>query len=236
MSIKKQSNVWVLGGVLGLIGAVSACLLAICAEMTKTPIKDAEQAKTNAALKKVLPAFDNQPSEDKIEIDGADGIPVTYYRATKDGELVGLAGESYSPKGYAGKVWAMVGLNPDGKIRTVIIVKQNETPGLGTVVCDRKREVTINDLIDDAPAPTGLPPNPILDQFDGHAADKADPWGAGPWKVEKDGGKVEAITGATISSRAVTDAVYHIARTYIENKAKIDAGGASQARGDGGGE
>jgi electron transport complex protein RnfG len=57
----------------------------------------------------------------------------------------------------------------------------------------------------------------ILDQFSGRKAVPGQP----DWKVKKDGGEVDALTGATITSRAVTDAVYHIARTFAENQQQL---------------
>jgi electron transport complex protein RnfG len=75
-----------------------------------------------------------------------------------------------------------------------------------------------------------LPPNPILDQFNGHVAVKGESW-ALPWKVKKDGGSVNYITGATISSRAVTDVTYRIARTFELKKKEIISGLAPASAG-----
>jgi electron transport complex protein RnfG len=217
MSDKPKFEIAKLGLFLALIGAVSAGLLAGVDAMTKKPIAQAQLKKTNAAIEVVLPPFDNVPSKDSKTIEAKNGTKVKYYIAKKDGKIVGLAGEGYSMKGFAGKVVVMVGMEPSGKIRKVIVTKQNETPGLGTVVTDRKREKTISDLFSGKKKSAGLPPNKILDGFEGHAAVP----GGAPWKVRKDGGEFDFVTGATITSRAVTDAVYTVASTYIENKAKI---------------
>jgi electron transport complex protein RnfG len=223
MSLKKTENIFVLAIFLAATGIIAASILSYFAQLTKEPIKEMQQAKINQALQEVLPEFDNVPSSDTIGLksDDSEKYEVTFYGAKKDGKLVAVAGQSKTLKGYAGEIEAMVGLDVNGKIRTVIITKQGETPGLGTVVCDRKRQVTIFTLFsskkDDE---SKLPPNPILDQFDGHVADKQGTWSM-PWKVKKDGGNVNFITGATISSRAVTDVVYRIAHTYIANKDEI---------------
>ena len=214
---KKQPNMIMLGLFMGVLGAISAGLLAGASILTKQPIKDAELRKTSSALKEVLPPFTNNPAAEKVTFKAANGTEVVFYLAKKDGKLVGVAGEGYSNKGFNGNVTAMVGLDPKGTVQKVIITKQGETPGLGTVVTDRKREKTIYDLFSDKKAPTGLPPNKILDGFEGKTAQVGS-----PWKVKKDGGQFDFVTGATITSRAVTDAVYTVVSTYTANIAKID--------------
>ncbi len=224
MSLKKTENIFVLGIFLAVIGAVAAGILAWVAEITKEPIAKMELAKTNKALMAVLPDFTNEPSKDKfvIKSDDKEKYDIVFYGAKKDGKLIAVAGQSRTMKGYSGLIESMVGLDADGKIRSVVITKQNETPGLGTVVCGRKRVVTIFDLFGGGKKvdTSKLPPNAILDQFDGHSATQKDGWSL-PWKVKKDGGNINFITGATISSRAVTDVVYRIAHTYIAKRKEI---------------
>ncbi len=222
--LKNTSNPVVLGIFLGLIGGIAAIILAKVADVTKAPIKANEQKVISMALKKVLPDFDNAPGNDTTTVKASDNakIPVKFFGATMKGKLVGVAGQSYSLKGYAGKIEVMVGLDLNGKIRTVLVTSQKETPGLGTVVCERKKQVTIFTLFGGKKEADKLPPNKILDAFDGHSAAKKDSWPQ-PWKVEKDGGKALFMTGATISSRAVTEAVYRVAQTYIKQKNKIVA-------------
>lgn len=214
---KQKFEIIKLGLFLGLIGAIAAGLLAGVAALTKKPIHDAQVKKTDDAIKVVLPPFDNEPSTKAITVDAADGTKVKFYIAKMNEKVVGLAGEGYSTKGFAGKITVMVGLEPSGKIRTVIVTKQNETPGLGTVITERKRDKNISDLFKDTKKATGLPPNKILDGFDGHVVTS----GAPPWKVKKDGGIFDFVTGATITSRAVTGAVYKVDATYVDNKEKI---------------
>ncbi len=205
-----------LGIFLGLIGAVSAALLSGVDAMTRKPIKQAELRKISKALTQVLPPFDNVPADDKKVVKAPDGRKVTFYIAKKDGKIVGVAGAGYSPKGFAGKIYVMVGFNPTGAVREVIVTKQGETPGLGTVVTDRVREKTIFDLFGKKKEEKGLPPNRVLDSFNGLVAAKGT-----PWKVKKDGGQIDFVTGATISSRAVTDAVYCVASALEANKTAI---------------
>ena len=234
-SLKETNNTFVLGLFLAVIGAIAAVILAYVADITRAPIAKAKEAEVNQALQEVLPKFDNSPVKNSFIVKAADdtGYDVTFYGAIKDGKLVGIAGKSKTMKGYSGKIVAMVGVEPNGKIRTVsmlkaadktakaisaiLITQQSETPGLGTVLCQRKNVVTLNSLFSSKKvAKTGLPPNRYLDQF----ADKTAP--ATAWQVKKDGGDIIYKTGATVTSRAVTDVVYRITHTYMVNKAAID--------------
>ena len=194
-----------------IISCVAAALLAWVFLITEAPIKAAMQQKTNAALQLVLPIFDNQPADEAVSLDD-----VKFYVARKDGAIVGFAGETVSNKGYGGEITVLAGVKMDGTVGTVLVTKQTETPGLGTVVCGRTREKTLSGLIKGIKE-TGLPPNKILDQFNGMKATV----GEMPWAVKKDGGNLDAITGATITSRAVGGAVFAIAEAFAQNSAKL---------------
>jgi len=220
--LKETENIIVLGIFLGICGAIAALVLAYFADLTREPIKKMKMQEVNNALKEVLPAFDNSPGNTTFKKDG-----VTFYGAKKNGKLVAVAAAGDTMKGYSGKIVAMVGLELNGKIRTiavvdgkklsaVLITEQKETPGLGTVVCGRNRQKTIVSIFEKPGKDANLPPgNMILDQFAGKKAGKT------PWQVTKTGGKFDYMTGATISSKAVTGVVYKIARTFVVNRKEI---------------
>ena len=221
MKLKDSENVLVLGGFLALTGILAGLILAYFSDLTAAPIAAAKTRSTNEALQSVLPAFDNNPGELTVEQGG-----VKFYLALKDGKLAGVAGEGRG-KGYGGDITALVGILPDGAVRTVLITGQTETPGLGTVVCERKVTKTIFTLFDkSASAPAGqLPPNRILDGFAGERAVAGQ-----PWKVQKDGGKFAYQTGATVTSRAVTDLVYQIDLAYRQAAKEILAAAGKGGR------
>ncbi|MBM4153223.1 MAG: RnfABCDGE type electron transport complex subunit G [Kiritimatiellaceae bacterium] len=193
---------------MSLISCIAATLMAWAYIVTKAPIAAAQQKKTNEALGQVLPEFDNQPAEESVQSGN-----VTFYKARKNGLLVGFVGETISYTGYSGPITVLAGLNLDGTITTVLVTKQTETPGLGTVVCGRVREKTLSKLLS-GKKETGLPPNRILDQFSGMSVKAGD----APWTVKKDGGTLDAISGATITSRAVGDAVFMIAEAFTQQR------------------
>jgi electron transport complex protein RnfG len=104
----------------------------------------------------------------------------------KDDELVGTAIKTYTKNGFGGLVWLMVGFKTDGAINDISVLEQNETPGLGTKMTTAKFKNQFNDK------------NP--EQY--------------KLSVTKDGGDVDAITAATISSRAFCDAVNRAHKSF----------------------
>lgn len=211
----KKDSFAAIGIVLGLTCAIASFILAVTFIRTEKPIRDAKLRATDEALKSVLPGFDNAPANEELKID-CSGQELVFYPAKKNNRLVGVAASAVSTKGYSGNLRVIASMSPDGKIITVIVTEENETPGLGTVVTDRVEQKTIFNLFDHKNRKSGgLPANPVLDSF--HGKDVA----GAPWNVKKDGGEIESVTGATISSRAVTDAVNMIAEAYTKNREDI---------------
>ncbi|MBQ9776785.1 MAG: RnfABCDGE type electron transport complex subunit G [Lentisphaeria bacterium] len=206
MKLRETENIVILGIFLALTGLISALVLAVVSGVAEGPIKTAELRNATAALKDVLPTFDNNPAQCKTEVNG-----ITFYGAKKNGKLVGFAAEGSNKLGYAGNITAVIGFEPDGTIRSILITKQGETPGLGTKACERKHVKTIFNFW--KPAPAGLAPNAFLDQFSGLKS--------GNYKVTKDGGKIDYITGATVTSRAITTLTADIQKKFLQQKSEI---------------
>lgn len=150
--------------------------------ITVEPIAQSKQAATTAALAEVLPPFDETTSEELT----IDEMPITVYTATKDGVVAGYAVQSMSKLGFGGAVRMMVGFDPDGRVVNINVLEQTETPGLGTKMCDEG--------------------NPLLGSVKGQRLEDKQ-LVDGKLAVRKDGGDVDALTAATISSRAYVDAV-----------------------------
>ena len=177
---------------------VAGFLLAWTNNVTRAPIEKARKAELADALAKVLPECDNDVVADAVKI-ADNGTNWLFYVARQKGVFAGAAFQSRSEHGYGGPIEILVGLRSDGTINSMEVLRaDNETPGLGSKTKEPK----------------------FRDQFrDKKAADTR--WAA----VTKDGGEIQAITGATISSRAVTEAV----------KAGLDAFArhADEIKGDG---
>ncbi|MBF0384565.1 MAG: RnfABCDGE type electron transport complex subunit G [Candidatus Omnitrophica bacterium] len=174
-----------------IVSFVSAGSLGYVYEKTKEPIAKAALSKKTSALKNVLPQFDNDPLNEKYSANTPDG-EITFYPAKKDGRLVGTAIETFTNKGYSGNIRLIVGLLPDGRINNIEVVEHKETPGLGDKIEPAKSKFS--------------------DQFNGKDLSSL------VLKVKKDGGDVDAITAATISSRAFCDAIQRAFDAYKEKR------------------
>ncbi|WP_374266430.1 electron transport complex subunit RsxG [Zoogloea sp.] len=116
------------------------------------------------------------------------------YRARKAGAPSALLVEATAPDGYSGNIDLIVAIRADGDVLGVRVVSHRETPGLGDYIDARKDKNKASPWIGQF---AGLNPAQLpLDR----------------WKVRKDGGEISAHTGATISARAVTNAVARAAR------------------------
>jgi electron transport complex protein RnfG len=164
-----------------IVASVAALALGGVYQATKGPIANNQKEKMQNALQEVLPEFDNDIAEDTKTVQTNDGRTLTFYMAKKDGELVGVAIETYTLQGYSGLIKLMVGFLPDGTIKNISVLQHAETPGLGDKM-EKSKSDWSNQYNDKNPA-----------EFD--------------LRVTKDGGEVNAITAATISSRAYSDAV-----------------------------
>lgn len=163
--------------VLTTVALVSALALSFTNLSTLKARQLVEVKRTLRALKEVLPEFDNDPNSEKFTVEGFSELE--FFPAKKEGQAVGTAIKTYSDDAFTERIWLMVGFDKENKIYRVSVLKQRETPGLGT----KMKEPKFRKQFDHK--------NPVSFEI----------------KVKKDGGDVDAITAATISSRAFCDAV-----------------------------
>jgi len=149
-------------------------------EITKGPKAETERKRQIAAIQAVLPRFSNNPLQEKYAVPTEAG-DLIFYPAEKDGEPVGTAVETFTDQGFGGRIRLMVGFLPGGNINDIAVLEHTETPGLGDKI-ERKKSNFINQFAGQNP-----------EQFD--------------LRVNKDGGDVDGITAATVSSRAFCEAV-----------------------------
>jgi len=178
--------------VLTITAFVCSAALGLVYSVTKEPIAEAKIARINASIAVVVPPFDNNPSENPIEVE-VDGRIMRLYVAKKGDEVIGVAVESFSNMGFSGLITLMVGFLPDGTINDIAVLAHNETPGLGDKMEKRKDER-------------------FAVQFDGQHPNNF------RLALRKDGGDVDVITAATITSRAFIDAVRRAFEVFEENK------------------
>ncbi len=216
--LTKKSGILYLSFFLLMVCAVSTAVMAPVALLTEKPIQKAKIQKTSDGLRLIIPEFNNNPMEEAREFDG-----VTIYPVRVNGELTGFAVQASTALGYGGDIEGLLGYNKDLSIRKFIITSHRETPGIGTKVTDRSRNRKISDILSGKPADKSLPDNKILDSFAG-LKPEADMSGAVKW----DHNQVEFITGATVSSKAVTDlawkATEKLANHYQEFPYTLESG------------
>ena len=218
-NLRDNENVVVLGVFLGVTALISALVLALVSQLTAKPIAEMQMRTMKESLKQLnLPDFDNAPDKEALACKTPAGWPAALMPVLQKGKIAAYVVKTASPAGYGGPVEIMAGFTPAGKITAVLVTSHHETPGLGSKVCERKFRKTIFNIC--KPAPKGLPPNPKLDQFNG----KTVPANA-DWKVKRDGGDFDFVTGATITSRAVVNAVSEAGKTLAAHKAEFPKGG-----------
>ena len=166
--------------------------------ITEEPIALAKEAATKSALTEVLPAFEST-EEQTLTIDE---LPITVYTARNGGEVAGYSVQTMTKQGFNGVVRLMVGFTPDGEVVNVNVLEQSETPGLGTKMADEG--------------------NVLLGSIQGQKLENKKLVG-GKLAVTKDGGDVDALTAATISSRANVDAVNRAWMAYKSVATGVEA-------------
>ena len=126
------------------------------------------------------------PEHDEVFASEIEGVVV--YTATKEGHAVGYAIEGTSEKGFNGTIRLLVGFEPNGTIYDIDVLEQNETPGLGSRMCEED--------------------NVLLKSLKGKRAHRV------KFALRSEGGSVDAISHATISSRAYIEAVESAYKTF----------------------
>lgn len=175
---------------LAFFAFISVVLVAVTNNLTKDKIIENQAMMLLQALNEVLPAdrYDNDLPKSKIilksEYTGfATNTPV--FLATLKGKPVTAIFEVTTFKGYSGAVTILIGVNADDhKISGVRVVEHKETPGLGDKMETSKSNWVLS--------------------FNGKSLANTDLKG---WQVKKDGGGFDQFTGATITPRAIVNAV-----------------------------
>lgn len=189
-----KSTMFNMIAVLVLVCSASALILAYVHEKTKAPIKAVKDNLELKAISEIVPSgFDNNPFTERTYITTSDGKRLVMYPVRQNGIITALAIKSYTNQGFGGKMEVMVGISLDGNISGYKVIDHKETPGLGTKVTEER----------------------FANQFKGINPSRID------FRVKKDGGDIDAVTAATISSRAVIDAVQRAYDAYNNFSAGI---------------
>lgn len=176
---------------------------------TAERIEVQQQTLANRTLLEVLPSdlYDNQPLAQPV-LTGP--IPLAHstllggYLATHAGQPAAVLLRSQA-LGYEGSIELLIAIDPSGRLLGVKTLRQAETPGLGAAIAGW--------------------PNAWLQSFNGKSREAPSDSG---WALKKDQGQFDQLAGATVTSRAVLQAVHDALRYFDEHKAPLTGGVAHE--------
>ncbi len=191
-------------GLLGLVAVIGTALLAGVFHLTRDRIAEQERLTVLRQLNQVLPAvvYDNALYDDSILVTDTEFFhhrdPVRVYRARRQGAPAAIVMSHVAPDGYNGAIRLLTAIRFDGTISGVRVVAHRETPGLGDPV-----EIERSDWIR---------------AFEQCSLENPD---ASGWAVKRDGGVFDQFTGATITPRAVVQAVHKALEYHQSHKLEL---------------
>jgi electron transport complex protein RnfG len=205
------------GTILVVFTAAFTAVMALTYQATKAPIEASAQEEKLKLIGEVLPKalYDNALLDDHLEIAAAAELglnqPSVVFRARKNGAPVALVLEAAAPDGYSGRIDLLLAVRTNGEIVAVRVTRHKETPGLGDYIDIRKDK---------------RKSRPWITQFNDRGFALVPP---AEWHVKKDGGRFDQVSGATISARAVTNAVGRALRYAVDNQQRLFAAQVSTA-------
>lgn len=190
--------------VLGVFAITGTTMVAFTFEQTKDQIAENQKQATLKSLHQLIPPnkHDNDLYTDTLEITNLELLgskkSVTLYRARNKKKPVAAILTAVAPDGYTGKITLLVAVNYNGTLAGVRVVKHKETPGLGDAIeIEKSKWIT---------------------QFDKKSlSNPAKKY----WKVKRDGGEFDQLTGATITPRAIVKAVHKALLFYKQQRDKL---------------
>ncbi len=183
---------------LGTVALLCSTALVIADQQTRERIETARQRQLSENLAEVTPASGTAgiaPGR-TVEIQH-DGRTHTAWQHLAGGRVTAVA-LTASEQGYGGEIRVIVGMDRQGEILAARVLEHQETPGLGDQI-----EAERSDWID---------------AFEGRSLANTPPDG---WAVKKDGGEFDQFTGATITPRAVVEAIHSALLAFQAHRAQL---------------
>lgn len=209
-----KQNMLAAGKVLTGFAAIASALVGLTFFLTEDRIAENEREALLKSLHVLLPpeAHDNDIYTDTISLNDKTlsyrNKPFTVYRARKHNKNIAAIFNVTAPDGYSGPIKMLVAINNSGKILGVRAISHRETPGLGDAIDIEKSNWIKN--------------------FDGRTLSNP---GEKKWKVKKDGGAFDQLTGATITPRAVVKTTYNTLKYFSKHKTAIFAKSGGKSNG-----
>jgi len=196
MPNKKEPSLLRLVVVLTSIALVAGLALTGVYALTKEPIEQGQAQKKQEALNLVLPDFKGIFKDTVVAVDNESVI--LHLAFLEDGKLYGAGVETFTNKAFSGRFDLMVGLDSTGTIINTEVLSSSETPGLGDNINKTKSDFAL--------------------QFNNHNPNDFKLWVSKDKNDKGESGDVDAITAATISSRAYCDAVQRAYDVFMKVK------------------
>ncbi|MFQ3249999.1 electron transport complex subunit RsxG [Glaciecola sp.] len=192
------------GAILAAFALVTTGLIALTYEGTKERIQYAQEKQLLSVLNKLVPEdkHDNELHLDCLVVNSPEFLGSNadkrVFRARMNEENVAAVIETSAPNGYSGEIKMVVAVDYSGKSLGARVIEHKETPGLGDKIDTRISDwiLSFNNVA-------------LTSENDNR------------WKVKKDGGQFDQFTGATITPRAVVQAVKNTLIYYKENRDMI---------------
>ena len=190
------------GGLLLAFTLLGVGLVAVTYDSTREQVEENRRAHVLRQLGAVVPpgTYNNEPVDDVMQASdpallGTNRL-LPVYRLRKDGEAVATVITAVAPDGYSGDIVLLIGIDTDGVISGVRVVSHSETPGLGDAI-ERSRSNWITQF-------EGLALKPLVDEDNDIGEEQAP-----DWRLRRDGGDFDQISGATVTARAVVIAIHN---------------------------
>lgn len=188
--------------VLTLISGAAGLGLSSMNDLTKPLAEENDRQFTLSSINTVMPDAETPDACKKYEpafdnSPDADAICVdrtTIYRGRQGDKITGIAVKAIGDQAYSGTITVLVGIRmSDGLLTGLKVLKHAETPGLGSVMtkCDFQQQMV------------GRAPTDII------------------WKVAKDDGDINQLSGATITSRSMLNAIHKAQSIWKNNQEDI---------------
>jgi len=192
------------GAILAGFALVTTGLIAVTFAGTKDRIQRAQEKQLLSVLNELIPenSHTNELNLDCIIVNAPEQLGTTQdkriFRARNGSENVAAVIETSAPNGYSGEIKMVVAVSLNGTSIGTRVIEHKETPGLGDKV-----DLRVSDW--------------VLSFADVPFSGKDDK----RWQVKKDGGQFDQFTGATITPRAVVQAVKSTLVYYNANRDMI---------------
>ena len=189
---------------LSIFAIITAGLIALTQVGTKERIEQQIKLARSKALLEIVPlnSFNNDLLESAFWLKATKELglsePAEAFVATQDGVPTHVILPVVATEGYSGEIRLIVSISDSGSIEGVRAIEHKETPGLGDNIDLKKSKWIL--------------------EFNGKSFENTP---EAQWKVKKDNGHFDQLTGATITPRAIVKAVYQALLYFRDHKDQL---------------